>query len=149
MESKMTKEQGERINVLKEDIRVLQIQINEKMEEIDRTFVEAGADFENSYVEFYNGEEYVFMRVERQIIRSGGCVINLKGPSIRLNTNPLDEDYEEGDGFDWGSYDETDDFSFGPQVLQGLTIESIHKITKKDMTFVLDYYMNTLKKNLI
>ena len=149
MENKMTQEQGEKIKALEHEINELQLQINSKDYEIEKIIVEAGANFEGSYVEFYDGEEYVFMKVERQILRSNGRTINLQGPSIRLNDNPLHESYDEYDGFDWGSYDESDGFSFGSKVLQELTVETVRKISKKDMTFVLDYYINTMKKKLI
>ena len=142
----MTKEQGKKIKDLKEEIHSLQKQINEKEVEIDRVIVEAGANFEGSYVEFYDGEEYVFMKVERQIIRDSGAMINLQGPAIRLDDSPLNEDYG---GISMVSYDESDGFSFGPKVLQGLTVEWIRKITKEDMVFVLDHYIDTMKKNLI
>lgn len=146
MKNKMTKEQGKKIKDLKEEIHSLQKQINEKETEIDRVIVEAGANFEGFYVEFYDGEEYVFMKVERQIIRDSGAMINLQGPAIRLDDSPLNEDYG---GISMVSYDEADGFSFGPKVLQGLTVEWIRKITKEDMVFVLDHYIDTMKKNLI
>ena len=149
MEKKMTKEQGKKIKDLKEEIQSLQKQINEKELEIDSVLVEAASNFEDSYVEFYNGEEYVFMKVERQYVRDGGAKINLQGPAIRLDDSPLNEDYDECDGISMVSYDEADGFSFGPKVLQGLTVEWIRKIEREDMIFVLDYYINAMKKNLL
>lgn len=146
MKSKITSEQGKKIYDLKEEINDLQKQINEKEVEVDRILVEAASNFEGSYVEFYNGEEYVFMKVELQIVREGGIKIYLQGPAIRLSDSPLNDEY---DGVGEGSYDDTDGFSFGPKVLEGYTSEWIRKITKKDMAFVLDCYINTMKKNLI
>lgn len=149
MENKLTSEERKVITGLKEEIRRLQKQIDEKEIEINRVLTEAAADFEDSYIEYYDGEEYVFMKVERQIIRDGGSKINLQGPAIRLEDSPLNKDYEEDEELGMGSYDECDGFSFGPKVLQGLTVERIRKITRDDMVFVLDHYIDAMKKNLI
>lgn len=149
MENKLTSEERKVITGLKEEIRRLQKQIDEKEIEINRVLVKAAADFEGSYIEYYDGEEYIFMKVERQIIRDGGSKINLQGPAIRLEDSPLNKDYEEDEEFGMGSYDEYDGFSFGPKVLQGLTVERIRKITRDDMVFVLDHYIDAMKKNLI
>lgn len=86
MEKKMTKEQGKKIKDLKEEIQSLQKQINQKELEIDSVLVEAASNFEDSYVEFYNGEEYVFMKVERQYVRDGGAKINLQAQQSGLTT---------------------------------------------------------------
>ena len=145
----MTTEQGKKIKDLREEVYSLQKQINEKEAEIDRVLIETASNFEDSYVEFYNGEEYIFMKVERQIIRDSGIKINLQGPAIRLDDNPLDEDYDMGDGIAIASYDVSDGFSFGPKVLEGHTVEQIRKISKEDMALVLDHYIDTIKKNLI
>lgn len=149
MESKMTAEQGKKVKDLRKEVRSLEKQINEKEVEIERVLVEAGANFKGSYVEFYDGEEYVFMKVERQIIRDSGTMINLQGPAIRLDDSPLNEENDECDGISMVSYDEADGFSFGSKVLEGYTVEWIRKITKEDMVFVLDHYIDTMKKNLI
>ena len=150
MENKLTSEKRKVITGLKEEIRCLQKQIDEKEIEINRIITEAAANFEDSYIEYYDGEGYVFMKVERQIIRDGGSKINLQGPAIRLEDSPLNEDYDESEGLGTGSYDEYDGFDFGPDVLQGcITVERIRKITRDDMVFVLDHYIDTLKKNLI
>ena len=145
----MTREQGNKIKNLREEIYSLQRQINEKEVEIDRVLVEAASNFEGSYVEFYDGEEYVFMKVERQYFCDGGVKINLQGPAIRLDDSPLNEDYDGCDGISMVSYDEADSFSIGPKVLLGLTVEWIRKIEREDMVFVLDCYINTMKKNLL
>jgi hypothetical protein len=149
MKSKMTKEQKKEINDLRNEIQSLQKEVDKKESEISRVFVAAEADFMDSYVEFYNGEDYIFMKVERQYIRDGGVKINLQGPAIRLDDSPLNEDYDEYNGIGMASYDESDGFSFGSKVLEGSTVEWIRKISKEDMVFVLDYYINTMKKNLI
>ena len=145
----MITEQGKKVNDLREEVRSLEKQINEKEVEIERVLVEAGANFKDSYVEYFNGEEYVFMKVERQIVRAGGVKICLQGPAIRLDDDPLSKSYDDYDGISMVSYDEADGFSFGPKVLEGHTVEWIRKITKKDMVFVLDHYIDTMKKNLI
>jgi hypothetical protein len=149
MESKLTEEQGKKIKDLKEEIQSLQKEINEKEVEVERVIVESKANFADSYVEFYDGEDYVFMKVERQIVRAGGAKIYLQGPAIRLDDDPLSESYNDYDGISMGSYDENDGFSFGLKVLEDCTVEWIRKISKEDMIFVLDYYINTVKKNLV
>lgn len=145
----MTEEQGKKIKSLTKEINELQDQVREKEYEIERIITESAGSFEGSYVEFYDDDEYVFMKVERQVIRYSGRHICLYGPAIRLPDTPLREEDEDDDGIDLGSYDESDCIQFGPQVLQGSSVSTIRKITKKDMGVVLDYYINTMKKNLI
>lgn len=149
MENKMTEEQGKKIKSLTKEIDELQDQVREREYEIERIIVESAGNFEGSYIEFYDEDEYVFMKVERQVVRYSGRLICLYGPAIRLPDTPLREQDEDDDGIDLGSYDESDYIQFGPQVLQGSSVSTIRKITKKDMGVVLDYYINTMKKNLI
>jgi hypothetical protein len=38
---------------------------------------------------------------------------------------------------------------FNTQILEGGRIETIDIITKQDMAFVVDYYINTMKENVL
>lgn len=144
----MTEEQTKKLDEYKEKVRQLNQQLNECYCEMDKIIVESGDDFRGSYVAYFDGDDYVFMKVERQNIRNNGKNINLQGPAIRLCDDPLSAPKDD-DGIDIGSYDEHDGFSFGSGVLEGKTYEHIRKISKKDMSRVLDYYYNSMKENLL
>lgn len=148
METDMTNELSEKIKALGKEISELQDQINDKENEIERLIIGTGGNYEGSYVEFYDGDEYIFMKVERQNIRNNGRSINIQGPSIRLPDTPLREGEDDDEGLDMGSYDESDGLSFGPAILNGTRLETIRKITEDEMRLVLDYYINTMKEKL-
>ena len=124
------------------------MEINECEAEINTIMIDGSADFENSFVCFDNGTNYVFMNVERQIIRENGSTIVLVGPSITLSDNPL-YFQEDEETIDFGIYKEEDEITFNTQVLEGGRIETICIITKHDMAFVVDYYLRTTKENVL
>ena len=133
---------------LRAEISKLNAEASAKEAEIQNLILSSGADFENSFVRFYDGTNYVFMNVERQIIRDNGSTVVLVGSSLTLSDDPLcfqDND----DGIDFGIYKEDDEITFNTQVLEGGRIETIDIITKHDMAFVVDYYFNTMKENVL
>jgi hypothetical protein len=137
-----------RVELLRAEISKLNTEANAKEVEIQNLILSSGADFENSFVRFYNGTNYVFMNVERQIIRDNGSTVVLVGSSITLSDDPLcfqDDD----DGIDFGIYKEDDEITFNTQLLEGGRIETIDTITKHDMAFVVDYYYRTMKENIL
>ena len=154
----MTQEQTKKIEELRLKIASLNVEINKFESEIDTIIVGAENSFEGSYVCFYNaGEEFVFMKVERQYNRTlpfpsheeSPVIINLQGPAIRMPSNPLLDDEDEYDGVDSAEYDEWDGITFGPQVLQGISANTIERITKEQMETVLDFYFRNVKENLL
>lgn len=138
----------EQLEQLRVEVSKLNTEINAKEVEIQNLILESIANFEGSFVRFYDGTNYVFMNVERQIIRDNGSTVVLVGSSLTLSDDPLcfqDND----DGIDFGIYKEDDEIMFNTQVLEGGRIETIDIITKHDMTFVVDYYFNTMKENVL
>ena len=145
----MTEELQKRFDECKENVRQLNQQLNECYCELDRILVESGDDYRGSYVLFHEtGDDYIFMRVETQTIRNEGRSVQLQGPAIRLCDNPLQMDMYD-DGIDSGSYDEYDIISFNGKALGGNGETSIHRITKKDMKFAIDYYHRMMKENIL
>lgn len=137
-----------RLELLRAEVSKLNAEVNAKEAEIQNLILSSGTDFENSFVRFYDGTNYVFMSVERQIIRDNGSTVVLVGSSLTLSDDPLcfqDND----DGIDFGIYKEDDEITFSTQVLEGGRIETINTITKHEMAFVVDYYLNTTKENLL
>jgi len=137
-----------RLELLRAEVSKLNAEVNAKEAEIQNLILSSGTDFENSFVRFYDGANYVFMSVERQIIRDNGSTVVLVGSSLTLSDDPLcfrDDD----DGIDFGIYKEDDEITFSTQVLEGGRIETINTITKHEMAFVVDYYLNTTKENLL
>lgn len=149
MENKMTEEQGGRMKALRKEIDELQEQVKKREYEIERIIVESAGDFEGSYVEYFTGDDYVFMKVEQQTTRYSGRHVYLQGPAITLPDTPLLEKENDDDGIDEGAYYEVDDIYFTPSVLRGSSVETIRKISKEDMLKVIDYYVDALKKNLV
>ena len=137
-----------RLELLRAEVSKLNAEVNAKEAEIQNLILSSGTDFENSFVRFYDGTNYVFMSVERQIIRDNGSTVVLVGSSLTLSDDPLcfqDND----DGIDFGIYKEDDEITFSTQVLEGGRIETIDTITKHEMAFVVDYYLNTTKENVL
>ena len=137
-----------KLEQLRAEVSKLNTEVNAKEVEIQNLILESIANFEGSFVRFYDGTNYVFMNVERQIIRENGSTIVLVGSSLTLSDDPLcfqDDD----DGIDFGIYKEDDEITFNTQVLEGGRIETIDTITKHDMAFVVDYYYRTMKENLL
>ena len=146
----MTKEQEKKLDELNKKLSQLNQQVNECHYEIDKMIVESMADFKGSYVVFFDGDEYVFMKVEMQTIRDNGYIVYLQGPAIRLPDDPTTiKSIKDDDGVEVGTYDEHDGFSLKPAVLDGTAYQHIRKITKKEMAFVLEYYFNTMKENIL
>lgn len=138
----------EQLEQLRAEVSKLNTEVNAKEVEIQNLILESIANFEGSFVRFYDGTNYVFMNVERQIIRDNGSTVVLVGSSLTLSDDPLcfqDDD----DGIDFGIYKEDDEIEFNAKVLEGGRIETIDIITKRDMAFVVDYYFNTMKENVL
>ena len=70
------------VELLRAEVSKLNAEANAKEVEIQNLILNSGVDFENSFVRFYNGTNYVFMNVERQIIRDNGSTIVLVGSSL-------------------------------------------------------------------
>lgn len=144
----MTEDNKKKYDEYQERVRQLNQEINECYCEMDRIIVESGDDFRGSYVMYFDGEDYVFMKVEMQNTRNEGRSINLQGPAIRLCDDPLSTPKDD-EGIDMGSYEERDGITFGSGVLEDTSYQYIRKITKKDMATVLDYYYRTMKENIL
>ena len=136
------------VELLRAEISKLNTEANAKEVEIQNLILSSGADFENSFVRFYDGTNYVFMNVERQIIRENGSRIVLVGSSLTLSDDPLcfqDDD----DGIDFGIYKEDDEIEFNTEILEGRRVKTIEVINKYDMMFVVDYYRRTVKESFL
>jgi len=136
------------VELLRAEISKLNTEANAKEVEIQNLILSSGADFENSFVRFYDGTNYVFMNVERQIIRENGSRIVLVGSSLTLSDDPLcfqDDD----DGIDFGIYKEDDEIEFNTEILEGGRVKTIEVINKYDMMFVVDYYRRTVKESIL
>ena len=136
------------VELLRAEIAKLNSEASAKEAEIQNLILSSGVDFENSFVRFFNGANYVFMNVERQVIRENGSMITLVGSSLTLSDDPLwfqDDD----DGIDFGMYKEDDEITFNTEILEGGRIETIDIITEHAMTFVADYYFNRVKENAL
>lgn len=138
----------EQLEQLRVEVSKLNTEANAKEVEIQNLILNSIANFEGSFVRFYDGTNYVFMNVERQIIRDNGSTVVLVGSSLTLSDDPLcfqDND----DGIDFGIYKEDDEIMFNTQVLEGGRAETIDIITEHAMTFVVDYYFNRVKENVL
>lgn len=138
----------EQVELLRAEITKLNNEASAKEAEIQNLILSSGVDFENSFVRFFDGVNYVFMNVERQIIRENGSMITLVGSSLTLSDDPLwfqDDD----DGIDFGMYNEDNEITFDTEIFGGGRIETIDIITERAMTFVVDYYFNRVKENVL
>lgn len=137
-----------KLEQLRAEVSKLNTEANAKEVEIQNLILDSIANFEGSFVRFYDGTNYVFMNVERQIIRDNGSTVVLVGSSLTLSDDPLclqDDD----DGIDFGIYKEDDEIMFNTQVLEGGRIETIDTITNHDMAFIVDYYYRTMKESVL
>lgn len=139
-----------KIDELKKKMDLLNKELDECQNEIDALVVANGGDFKDSYVMYNDGDEYIFMKVEYQDIRSHGRAINLQGPSLTLPFNPLDgETDNDGDSIIYTTYDEHNGFSFGAVVLNETATEVIRKITKEEMAKVVKFHNRMIEKRLL
>ena len=147
----MLKEQTDKIKECRIKLLQLNHEIDECYCELDKLMADSVGSFEDSYVVYFDGETYVFMKVEKQFSCNQSGTIELHGPAIKLCGNPLDIDVssQEDEDIDYGSYDETDCLSFNMRVLDGNRVENIRKITKEDMEYVIDYYHKAMKEVLL
>ena len=137
-----------KLELLRAEVSKLNTEANAKEVEIQNLILDSIANFEGSFVRFYDGTNYVFMNVERQIIRDNGSTVVLVGSSLTLSDDPLCFQNDD-DGIDFGIYKEDGEITLNTQVLEGGRIETINTITEHDMAFVVDYYLNTTKENLL
>ena len=149
METKISEKDIIKINEHKNAIRELNREIAEREFEIKEIILQNGADFQDSYIEYYDAREsqYIFMKVEKQVLETYGQRIRLEGPTIALDDNPLtfqDNDDELQGGF----YDELNYISVDTEALSKTSASSIRKISKEDMTLVLNYWVETMKEKL-
>ena len=144
----MKEEDKKKLEELQETLRTLNQAVNKCQCSIARIITTEGADFEGSYVVYFDGDDYIFMKVELQNIRGDGHIINLQGPALRLSGNPLERD-EDDDDIDYSNYDESDGFSFTSSALTEESYDIVKKITKEEMEKVIDYYANLLKEKLL
>lgn len=136
----------ERIAALRDEISTLDKEINAKEAEMQDLILKSGADYENKYIRFYTGQVYIFMKVDRQIIRDSEIV--LVGPSLRMTDDPLSFE-NSNDYIACGYYGEEEEIRLNSHILEGTTVETISIISKEDMMFVVDYYLRTVKENVL
>lgn len=138
-----------KINELKKKMDLLNKELDDCQREIDEIIVRGGGDFKGSYVMYNDGDEYIFMKVEYQDIRSHGRSISLQGPSLTIPFNPLDSETDNDGGSIYTTYDEHNGFSFGAEVLNETATEVIRKITKEEMTKVVKFHNKMVEKRLL
>ena len=135
----------ERIEELKSKIAKLDRERAEYECEIDKIYVATSHDFEGEYVEFYNGDNYIYMRVEKQLVSNYGFALNLEGPAVEFDSNPL----EDTESITWGTYNDVEGLYVSASLLKGTSNQTIRKITKDEMIKALDIYFSTIKDKLI
>ena len=145
----MKEEIQNRIKELQADIRELNVRAFEKRQEIERIYVDENLNFENSYVEYFDGEDgsFVFMNVDRCIVSEEGTDATLYGTVIKMDDNPLSMEDCDAE-ITWGEYIENERITINSQVLSGTGYSTIRKISKNDFSFVFDYWCRSMKETL-
>jgi hypothetical protein len=116
---------------------------------INEYFIEYGGDYANSYVEYFDGNKYHFMFVERQSqgVHNGECYLRLDGPTIVLYDNPLSGELGE-DGSVVGEYDELGSVMVPAIVFQSVSSGSIKRINKSEMDQVINAWEGSMKTRM-
>jgi hypothetical protein len=138
-----------KIDELRKEMDRLNKELDDCQREMDEIIVGNGGDFKDSYVVYYDGEDYTFMKVEYQNIRNHGKSINLQGPSLTLPFNPLDGETDNDGDSVYTTYDEHNGFSFGASVLNETALEVVRKITKEEMSKVVKFHNKMVEKRLL
>ena len=142
----MKKESLERIEAIEKEIHSLNVQINEKYQEIEKIYLQWGHKYKDSYIEYFDGEkkEYVYMKVEREVIREEEMKLELSGPALIMDDTPLiddeawDDEYERPDICS-GVFDYFYEINVCPNTLAGHTYSTIRKIKKEHFKHVLTF----------
>lgn len=149
----MKEESIERIEAIKEEIHQLNVEIFTKRREIEKIYLVENTNFKDSYIEYFDGENYIFMKVERENIREEDMRVELDGPAVVLDDNPLydpetwDDEIEDTEITD-AFYDSWFHVKVLPDTLAGHTFATIKKISKEQFFEVLDSWMDTMKKKM-
>lgn len=138
-----------KIDELSKKMDRLNKELDDCQREIDAIIVGNGGDFKDSYVVYYDGDDYIFMKVEYQDIRGHGRCINLQGPSLALPFNPLDSETDDDGDSIYTTYDEHNGFTFGAKALNETATEVIRKLTKEEMTKVVEFHSKMVEKRLL
>lgn len=147
LKMKLAKEEQERVEKLQSEISRLKAEIQNKEDEIEAIYMKNGGSFENSYVLVDNEDGYNFMKVERQMLRSGGHFLLLKGLHILLSDNPL-EMKDSDEPIDSLIYNEDGEVWVSISQVMGYSRE-IKKITKKDFETVIKYCRKLLNDKFL
>ena len=103
--------------------------------------------------EYFDGENYVFMKVEKENVCEEDMRVELNGPAIILDDDPLydaetwDDEIEDTE-ITSGIYDYWFHVKVLPDTLAGHTFATIKKISKEQFFEVLDSWMDTMKKKM-
>ena len=149
MKTKLDEKSAVRIDELKKTIRGLNQDIVKCETEIKDILASNGADFDGSFVQYYDAQEavFIFMKVEKQTLVKFGHGIRLEGPAITLDDNPLTfKDMD--DELQSASYIDLDCINVSADVLNETSASSIKKISKGDMEYVLKCWAETVKEKL-
>lgn len=148
----MTDEAKKRINEILAEIEEHQMAINDLEWEVEKINLKENADFTSKYICYYNGlgesDEYVFMRVEKQIYRKNGTVIHLQGPAIILDNDPLNKEDGYPDVYH-GEYDQYYSFDINEVIVMGRSFAHIREISESEFAKVLNFWHKTMKNALI
>lgn len=146
----MKTETVERINALSNEIQALNIEINKKQQEIDELYISDVGNFEGSYVEYFDGNEYTYMKVKRQTVHLGARGITLYGPIVCFSINPLPLYVEPDDVLEYANYYEDESLFVSKAVLsENGSLETIRKISEDEMKAVCDKYRDAVYKNML
>lgn len=145
----MRKETIDKIKALRGEIWELDVEISRKEKEIYDMYSAEGEDYTGSYVEYFDGRDYIYMKVERQTLLPTYHGLTLYGPGIHLASCPFDED-DDGE-IDFGSFYESESIVVTDMTLKndGSTTQTFRRITEENMKDICDKYRNAIYKKML
>ena len=127
------------ISEITQRIEKLNSEIDGQKDLLERIYLRAVGDLKGCYIRFNT----TFMRVETQFV--SGRMLELHGPTITLDTNPIDE-LEEPEEIMEAEYREHGNVKIDYFTLQGLSADEFSIITVDDFVKVLKIWYDTMKK---
>lgn len=142
----MDKKTENRIKEKEAEIQNMERLITQARNEIDKLYLNSVGSFDGKYVRFFNPDYgYTFMKVEKSRLTNYGSTMELEGPSIELNCNPLDQEDNE---ISSAVFYDLDNLQVSRKVLLGVADCTLDEISVNEFLLVYKCLKDTMDKKL-
>ena len=134
---------------LRDEISEREREIDNLREQLSEIYMKEAGDFSNSYVKYIDdGGKYHFMRVDYQDVAYPSACLILGGSILRLDADPLDEDFTAYD-IDNVSYENYAEVHVMPIVFKENGVAKVTRITKEDYETAVERCLGSIRENAL